>query len=538
MIKALMKNRLASVLYGSVARSRKGGVQKASRGKIVAFAILYLYLFIFFAGFSVFLSTALASVFIPAGASWAYFAIFILASVSVLFVLSIFETKSELFECKDNELLLSMPIKPRDIVLARISVVLLYNYIIQAVVMLPCIVVYAIFSRDPVGTVGITLISIFLPLLSTALASGVGYLVALIGKKLRKNSFVTVGMALIFLLAYFFGYSYLMDGFDTLVAGGPDGVTMTPEKAPLLYAIGSAASFNPLSFTLIILLSLAAAAIAFAVIARSYIKVVTDNRGVKRAEYKGEKLSQSSVLLALSKKEFQRFTSSATYMLNAGLGIVFELIVGVLALVKSRDLMSFLTELTAESGVAPADLICPLMLSAIFMLSSMNMISASALSLEGKNLWIIKSLPLKERDVLIAKTIPHTVICSAASFITALCFMIAVSAPVRYWPFFILTPLAANIFSSVFGLVINVRFPKFNYENEAQPVKQSLPVFIVMTVQMLLGLAVIFLNFILALLNLGLLAAILTLLLFVILAVISIALLFGISVKKYREINP
>ncbi len=538
MIKTLVKNRIASVLSGVIGKGRGGKIEKASKAKIIGFAALYLLLLVFFAAFSFTMSISLAGVFVPADASWAYFAIFIIASVSVLFIFSIFETKSELFECKDNDLLLSMPIKPRDIVVSRIFVVLLYNYIIQAIIMIPCIIVYAIYSHDAVGTVGMTLISLFTPLLSTALASGVGYLTALIAKRLKNSSFITVGIAVAFLLAYFFGYSYLMEGFDNLVKAGPEGVTITKENAPLLYFIGSSALIKPLSFLTVISASVVFAAIALFVIARSYINVVTDNRGARRIVYKGELAKQKNIILALSVKELAKFTSSATYMLNAGLGIVFEIIVGILAVVKRSELISFFTDMTAETEISATDLICPLMIAAIFLISSMNMISVSALSLEGKNFWIIKSLPIKDRDVLVAKTIPHIVITSAASLITSALLMIAVSAPVKYWPFFILTPIAANIFSSVMGLVINIRFPKFSYQNEAEVVKQSIATILALFIQMLLGIVVIIGNFVLSLFGMGLAAAFITLLVFAGLAVAFTAILFGPSAKKYSKMEP
>ena len=154
MIKILIKNRLRA-LFGSMVGKGKGGeVKKASVGKIVGFAILYAYLALVFIGLAVGAAVIFASAFLGEGGDWIYFAIFSLASLTVVFVLSIFETKSELFECKDNDLLLSMPIKPRDIVVSRIVVVLIYNYFTAAIVMLPAVVVYAIFTLNPLGIIG------------------------------------------------------------------------------------------------------------------------------------------------------------------------------------------------------------------------------------------------------------------------------------------------------------------------------------------------------------------------------------------------
>ena len=531
MIKQLIKNRLTSVLCGIVGRGKGGSVKKAGKGKIIAFSILYLYLVIFFASFSATMSVTLGKALIPIGASWLYFSIFIIASVTVSFILSIFETKTELFECKDNELLLSMPINPRDIVLSRISVVLVYNYTVQAIVMLPCIVVYGIISHDIVGILGLTLVSLLLPLFSTSLASGVGYIIARISKRFRKNSFVTVGITVVFLIAYFYGYSYLMEGINNIATGG--ALNITKESAPVLYAIGASALLKPLNFIITLTVSVFSAILAFCIIAKNYISVVTDNRGAKKAVYKGEKASQRKAVYALISKEFSKFTSSALYMLNSGLGVVFEIILGVVAIINRREIMALVSMLTDGTGISASEFISPIMIAAIFLLSSMNMMSASALSLEGKNLWIIKSMPVKDRDIMIAKSTPHIIISTIPSLITAMLLMIAVSAPVKYWIFFLLTPLAANVFSAFMGLVINVQFPKFDYENEAQPIKQSLPVFLVLMIQSLLGILIVIGNFALSTIGFSMLAAILTFVFFLTLAILFAFILFGPSARKY-----
>ena len=129
MIKILIKNRLRSLLGTMVNKSRDGSAVKGGRGRIVLVIILYLFLAGSFAFMSTSVAMVLGTVLIPIGAAWLYFAIFIIAALSVIFILGIFETKAELFECKDNDLLLSMPIKPRDIVASRVCVVLIYNYL-------------------------------------------------------------------------------------------------------------------------------------------------------------------------------------------------------------------------------------------------------------------------------------------------------------------------------------------------------------------------------------------------------------------------
>jgi ABC-2 type transport system permease protein len=188
MIKTLIGIRLRSALSGILGGRQKNGKKNSGRGKIIAFIIAYVYLIAVFGGLFSFYATAAAPVLIAAKLDWFYFAMFTVIAFAMTFVLSIFETKGELFECKDNELLLAMPIKPRDIVLSRIFTVLIYNYLETLLVMLPAIICYVVFGGSAMGIIGSVILTLTLPIFSTALASGLGYAVALLSKKFKKNS--------------------------------------------------------------------------------------------------------------------------------------------------------------------------------------------------------------------------------------------------------------------------------------------------------------------------------------------------------------
>ena len=533
MIKLLVKNRLRSFLGSVIGKGRGGTVKKASVGKIIGFSLLYLYVVAAFLFFSATMAISLGSVLIPMNASWLYFAIFMLASVTIIFIFSIFETKSELFECKDNDLLLSMPIKPHSIVASRTFVVLLYNYIEEAIIMLPCIVVYAVIAKDIIGVIGAILVSLFLPLVATALASAVGYAVARISKRIGKNSFVTVAISVAFLIAYFFGYTELMESIEGLVTN--TGIVFLPSDMPIIYHIGAAALLKPLNTLAVIAVCIGSAAVAYYFISRNYINVITDNRGAKRAEYKGKMIKSKSALSALTRKEFGRFISSANYMLNAGLGLVFEIIIAIVAIANKSKISELITSISAMGITSPESFIAPVIAAGIVLLSSMNMISVSAMSLEGKNLWILKTIPVRDKDVLLSKVLPQIILSLPTTFIASILLLITFNAPVKFWVFFILTPLVANICFALFGLIINIAFPKFNFENEVQVIKQSLATFIVMLSQMVLGLLATAFSFILAIKGLYMLAAVLTLLFFIVLTVISAIILFGPCAKRYAK---
>ncbi len=486
MIKILVRNRLNSV-FGSVVGKGKGGtVKKASVAKKIGMTLLYIYVAATFASFSALMAYMLGSTLLPIGADWLYFSIFILASLAIVFVFTVFETKSELFECKDNELLLSMPIRPKDIVAARVLVVLIYNYLEELIIMLPCIVVYIVYSPSVSGIVGSLLMIVLLPLISTALASGVGYAVALISKKIRKNSFVIVAVSLLFLLVYFIGYDVIFENLESFLAEVQESGSVS--RMPFLYYIGSAALLKPESIFVLAAAAIGLPAVAYALISKSYISIATDNGEGKHVAYKGGKFKQKSVLWSLTVKELRKFISSAMYMLNAGLGLVFSVGLSVYAVFNRKLILDLAAQLAAEGfEYSFSAVISPLAIVALVFMTSMNIMSACSLSLEGKNFWILKTMPVSARTVLLSKAFPQIIVSTPPTLISSILLIIATGAPVEYWMFFILAPLFANIFTAFFGVVINVAFPKFEFDNETQPIKQSLSVFLVMMATMLVS---------------------------------------------------
>ena len=536
MIGILIKNRLRSIISTMLGgRRNKGITRKGSVARAVIFVLLYLYLFGVISVTLCYTASWLSSKLIPIGASWMYFSVFMIISFSVSFLLGIFETKSELFECKDNELLLSMPIRPRDIVAARISVVMIYNGITNALIMIPCTVFYGIRTADAVGIAGAILTSLLILLLSVSLSSAVGFLVTLIAKRIGRNSFVSLALALAFIVVYMCGYSYVVTNltsyFERIAETG-----IMPDDMPIIYHIGAAALLKPFNITILSAVSISFFALGYVLISRNYSKLISMNYGAKKMAYKGGDIRLRSPLFALVGKEMRKFVSSAIYMLNGGLGAVMAVIVGGFLVFKRSSLELVISFITDKFGVSESSALALAPLLVVFCLTTVTM-SSSVLSLEGKNLWIPKTIPVSDRDVLISKVIPHIIVSAPASLIASVLVAIAVGAPMEYWFFFIVTPLISTVFFGIFGLMINVLLPKFEYTNEAEVVKQSLAVLVVMLTQMIIAFLICVGAVALCLLVSPIVVSLICLLAFFVLAVISYFILLGPIKRAYARIS-
>ena len=466
MIGILIKNRLSALFGALVSRGRGGEVKSAPIWKKILVGLLIVALVGYFVFAITMMAISFAAILIPFGGDWLYYALIMLASLTVTFIMSIFETKSELFECKDNELLLSMPIKPADILISRILVVLIYNYAIDAVFMIPAIVVYGVYSLNVLGIIGGILAYLFIPLIGVSLASAVGFLVALISRHFKNKTAFTMVFAISFLVLYFWGYSYLVDGateFFVYISGMLDSFK---SEVPILDFIGSVALLDPLPLAIFVSLTAVLALVAFFVISHNYISIITSNSRGPRVQYKEKKLSNSGILGAIVKKEFRRFTSSSTYMLNGGLGFIMPLVLSVLAFVNAGDLRGFF--------VSTLDFLIPFVAIAAVFSSSLGFMSACTLSLEGHSFWIIKSMPITSRAIVLGKTLPQIIISLPISVISGICISIAMGISPIYCIFIVLIGMFSSVAFAFLGIIFNILFPRFDFTSEAHVVKQSM----------------------------------------------------------------
>ncbi len=531
MIKSLLKIRLKSIICGMLMGGKRGTAKK-SIGRAVLFSFLYLYLGFALVLFSSLMAISLGSVLIPMGASWLYFAMFSLVTVSFVFFFGVFETKAEIFEGKDNELLLSMPIKPSAIVGARLSMVMIYNYIESAVIMIPAAVVYAIYTGfEPLGFFGAIIMGILLPLFASSLASGVGYLLSLLTRKIKSKTFFSVALSLAFIVLYMALYSRIVNGMDSFLENLGNSVDSIRQNYGILYYLGAAAMLYLPAFIPVALVCALGAFIAYRLISRSYISLVTDIGGAEKTVYKEKKARQRSAVFALVKKEFFKLKSSSLYILNSAIGFILTVALSVAAFIKRDAIFAVM----GQMGLLP-EWNAPIFIAVLVFLTSVNMMSASALSLEGDNLWILKTLPIDAKTALISKCLPQIILGVPFTIVSATFFYFASGARLYYLPFFILVPLLANAASSFFGLIMNVAFPKFSYDNEAEVIKQSAPVFLTMMTQSIFNIAFVFMSIALAVVNPLLAVAAGTLLMLLISAVLLCILLF-VSSRVYEKIS-
>ena len=178
---------------------------------------------------------------------------------------------------------------------------------------------------------------------------------------------------------------------------------------------------------------------------------------------------------ALFSREIKRLLSSPVYILNAGLGVIFIAIAAVALVIKKAYFLKLVAQMGFDNGTIAAGFVFGLCLMA-----SVVLFTAPSISLEGKTLWIVKSLPISEKDILSAKLNLHiylTVIPIVLASVAAI-YVLAPSALNAITIF--LAPVFFLMLSANIGLICNLKSPNFDWINETQVVKQSVSVLLAM----------------------------------------------------------
>ena len=445
MLKTLLKKQMAEIFRNYFYDPKKNKMR--SRGATIAYIVLYALLMVgLLGGIFALMAVGLCGPLVEGGMGWLYYLLMGLIAVFLGTFGSVFSTYSSLYLSKDNDLLLSLPIPVRCVMASRLLGVYLLGLMYAAVVIVP----------------GVTVIVMVLSCL-------LGWVVARISLKLKNKSFITVLLSLLFLAAYYFVY-YKAQALITLLVENAAVYGMKIRgSAYLLYLFGSVGAGDWLAMGIVTVTQAALLALTLWGIARSFLKIATATGSVKKARFEHRAVRAQSVQRALFGKELRRFTASPNYMLNCGLGILMLPVAGIVLLIKGGALGRMLADVFGGNvGVVPV-----LMCAAVCLLASMNDMAAPAVSLEGRNLWLVQSLPVVPWQALRAKLDVQLVLTGVPVLFCALCMVIVLPGSALEKTLLVIVALLYTLLSALAALALGLKMPNLTWTNETTPIKQS-----------------------------------------------------------------
>lgn len=477
MVKLLIKKQLREIFRGWFVNQKTN--QRRSKAGVIGFLLFFVVLMVgVLGGMFTALSFSLASPLAAAGVGWLHFSILSLIAVVLGVFGSVFNTYSSLYLAKDNDLLLSLPIPPRVLILSRLMGVYLMGLMYSACATVPAVVVWWIVEGPTAanvigGVLLIFLVSLFVLLLACLL----GWVVAKLSLRLKNKSFIIVFLSLVFIGLYYFVYFKAQELIRELIANAVVYGGAVRSGAYPVYLVGRVGEGDWLAMLIVTAVLAVLTFLTWRVLSRSFLGIATSTgaAGPKR-EYHERAVRVQSAPRALLQKELRRFTSSATYMLNCGLSILFMPIFAVAVLWKGREFVDLL------GGVLPAQpgLIAALFCSAICMMASMNDMAAPAVSLEGKSLWLLQSLPVSAWEALRAKLNLQLVLTAPLVLLCGVCSAVALRASALETVLLLAVPLLYCVLLAALALLFGTVRADLHWTNEIAPIKQSMAVLVIL----------------------------------------------------------
>lgn len=397
--------------------------------------------------------------------------VFIYATfLSTFFIL--FRANGYLFHYKDYDILAPLPIKNKTVILAKMTVMLTFIYLSVFVIVAPIVFSYFYYSGfDVIKLLQVIVLLLMVPLIPLAIFSFVSLLIAGFSSRFR------IGKALniILMFAFFLGFMFLSmsSSFsETNPMVGQMGLMENISKYLITSSWFKSAIHegNIWAFLGMIGLSLAVVVIFIFVVEKLVIK--TNQMGLTTRTSKNNKqvVSKSrNILVNIIAKEFKKFFSVTIYVFNSGFGPIMMAIGGIAILFLKEDLIAYI-DVFEGLGLSFE----PMLLLIIGFMMSTVFTSSISLSLEGKNFWILKTLPIKAETVMFGKMIFNVLLTLPVAFFAL--FMAGIALEINFLNLVVMLLYIATLafLGSILGSIINLHFPKFNYINETEVVKQSL----------------------------------------------------------------
>ena len=434
---------------------------------LLIIAILVLGLMVFF-GFSAYLMGSAAMMLYPPERSLVFNEMLAmgLATAAILVLILGLQKVTGGQRAKDTEMLLSMPFRKIEIVTAKAMSRYLFNLGLMFVFAFPYAVIYWYFTGFGIDSVLLTLLVIMLvPLFAT----GICYIVDFLSVVLFQNAAGSNVLKAMFTLVILVGLVLLIYTEDYM------------SFAPFRWMVDTATGADIMSLLYLLLFTLIPAIIGIYLFSITFSRQNNIAKG-KKVEY--QKQPSRGTVGAIFNKELNQYLNTPIYMINTIIGPLVIVGVTIWMMMGGADTIGGL--LTTLTGQDSASYVVYFVMLAFGFAATMTTASASAISLEGKYLWILKTMPINTRQLLFAKTLLNLMLLIPVIIVCSIILFIVLDITVVQFALLLILPVLISIIIAFGGLFINLLYPKLEWESESAVVKQSMAVIMAM----LLGIAI------------------------------------------------
>ena len=427
--------------------------------------------------------------------SYFLLALFVFSISLMTFMEGIYKSGSLIFNCKDDQLLLSLPIKRSIVLFARVFKFYVFELFFNSLFLIPIMIAYIKWGSIT-WTYFLTsfIMIIILPIIPIVLSCFVGAITSSLSSRFKHKNVVEI----IITMAFVLGIMYISFNMNNIFIYVQKHATSINDLITKIYYPAGIYSklvtnFNINDLLIFILINVSIFVIAILILSKFYFKinsrvknVVTSKNKVKVSALSFE---QKDKTISLIKKEINSFFKIPVLIINAGFASIL-FIIGVVLIVVKFDNIVLLFENPEISKIISKDLILNNISLIIFLLISltafMTSITSSLISLEGKNIGILKSLPVKEKTILMSKIYAALVMTTPVLLIGDIVLFFKFKTNIIEAILLLILSIIMPLVSHFIGIIINLKYPKLEWESATEVVKQSTSSFISVMIGMVL----------------------------------------------------
>lgn len=397
-------------------------------------------------------------------------------SILITLFTSIYKAPSYLFHLRDFDILTSLPIKDSTILVSKIVGMLYTNYFFSFFIMvIPAIAYHVQLGDYPLFGLVLFLLFLTTPLLPITISTIISYVLGGISSKIKYKNLILIFGSMVLLIGYMVLMIKIQSSSTYFIENGSSIIriieTMYP---PNYYFVDALKNCNIISLIIFSLYSLVPFAIFILIFSKGFRKINSRMKGIGSAStYSVEKIKSSSPIKALVNREFRRYFGTYSYIVNTSFSLVMLVVASAALILFGVDKVGDFLDVEIIMNI--------IQLQTLFFILLILLLTCTtycSISLEGENLWILKSNPIEEKDIFKSKIYMNTILNTPITVFSFILLAVYFKFDLVFSIISVVGIIAFTFLVAIIGLVANLMFPNLNWKNEVAVVKRSASMFV------------------------------------------------------------
>lgn len=474
------------LLKNSFQKYSENNKKTSQIGKVILYGILLVYLMGIFGFLSYGLITTLQQVHQEA----MFIGIFLLGLALLTIIQSIISATNVFYFSKDLDYILPLPLKPREILISKLNIILVTEYVMELIFAVAPIIVYGILtSAGAMFYIVSLLVLIIFPIIPILIATFIIMVIMSFSKGVKnKDRFKLIapllGITLALVLSFAFSGTSELSEADLLKAltQANSMVEMVSDSLPIIKpGINAIVDASFIEFLKLLGITVICYIVFILIGNKLYFRGAVGNldSGAKKGKnITGKDIKINSVGKSYVAKEFKMLFKNPIFFVQCVLPSVLMPVVflGIFIVsINSNNSQEAINEFqNVLSGFIETPIGLAVILAITEFLTSMLYIAPTAISRDGQNAIFMKYIPVPYYKQLIYKGIPNVIFGTITSLIV-LIFIYIIAKPSLA---FLLTALLLNlillILQTLLMELVDLSKPKLEWSTEYAVVKQNM----------------------------------------------------------------